>query len=805
METLWARFRPPDFGDEDRNRSASILQTVIVLATIGSFLAMVGAVVARPANALLAVQWYGTGVVSNALYLTALRRGWLKLAGYAYLTTTFAIVVAGSFMFAGFAGPFPWLMAACVVLSGVIFGSRGAAAMGAASFGAGLVLVLAPATWLGPPDDGSTFVPFALVIGVVGGLLMLSDRLLHDALATARTARDEAKHAQDQAERNATLVEQSGRALDDILKFMAEPLVFVADDGLIHRTNPALTSLVGREDLVGKPLAELFRGPAAVGEVLIYDVDGHPIDIAASCGVIPGAVGAGGTVWVLKDVRHRKEAERRLRAAAEAAEAANRSKSQFLANMSHELRTPLNAIIGYSEMLREDIDEPGAVADLQKIESSGKHLLSLINDVLDLSKIEAGKMELHHERFDVGVACRDIAGAIAPLVERNRNTLVVDVPADLGSMWSDVVRLRQVLLNLLSNAAKFTTDGRILLSAHREGTSVVFEVRDTGMGMPMEVVERLFQPFSQADASTTRKFGGTGLGLALVRHFARLLGGEVTVTSEVGQGSTFRVRLPDAPQVRHDALDAIADLPRAQGTVVLAIDDDPLVHELLARTLEPHGMRLVSASNGREGLEFARRLHPSAITLDVMMPEMDGWSVLAALKADPGTRDIPVAMLTIVDGEPRGKAMGAAAWLLKPIDRRRLLEVVQTMVGFAGEVLVVDDDALRELAVRVLTEHGCTVRSARDGQEALLALRAKAPGLVLLDLMMPNMDGFQLLEAMRAEPALAAIPVVVLSAADLDAADRERLSGATKVLTKGSNPRSQIEAALTGPRTLPAG
>ena len=782
--------RPPDLGDEDRNRSVNVLYSIIVFGTLGSVFGMVGAMVSTPGHALVAGQWYGLATALNLVYLFGLRRGWLTAVGVTYLAMCFAITAANSFLYGGFDGPYPWMFAICIVLTGVIFGGRGAALVMAGSIAAGIALGLAkPYGLVGPVDDASPFVSFALLMGSVAGLYMLGDKLLTDALAAARTARDV-------AERNAALVERSERALDDILKFMAEPLVFVGDDGLIHRMNPALLSLVGRDDLVGKPLTELFRGAATVGEVVIYDVDGNAIDIASSCGVIPGAVGTGGTVWVLKDVRHRKEAERRLRASAEAAEAANRSKSQFLANMSHELRTPLNAIIGYSEMLREDIDDPGAVSDLRKIEGSGKHLLSLINDVLDLSKIEAGKMELHHERFDIGMTCRDIAGAIAPLVERNRNTLVVEVPPDLGSMWSDVVRLRQVLLNLLSNAAKFTSDGQIHLSARREGTAVIFEVGDNGMGMPPEVVERLFQPFSQADASTTRKFGGTGLGLALVRHFARLLGGEVTVASEVGRGSTFRVRLPDAPQVRHDAIDAIADLPRAQGTVVLAIDDDPLVHELLARTLEPHGMRLVSASNGREGLEFARRLQPSAITLDVMMPDMDGWAVLAALKADPATKAIPVAMLTIVDGEPRGKAMGASAWLLKPIDRRRLLDVVQTMVGFAGEVLVVDDDeALRELAVRVLSERGCTVRSARDGEEALLEMRAKPPGLVLLDLMMPNMDGFQLLEVMRADPSLASIPVVVLSAMDLDASDRERLSGAKKVLAKGADPRTQIEAA----------
>ncbi len=786
MDWIRGWLTPPPGKDEDQDGSVRVLYTVILIGTVGSLIGMVVQGLLASGDARASLIWYLPGILPNFFYLALLRRGYLKSVSVVYIAGIFALLLAGAITNGGFSGVFPWFHVFELVLMGLIFGTRGVVVMFALSALVAVVLTVGDAQgWVVPlaRKGDAPGISFLLLQGLVGGVVAFSSRLRAEALEQARHARDEARHQR--------------AALDNMLDFMAEPLAFVVDDGLIHRVNPALVNLVGRKDLLGLRLRDLFRAEPVEGEGVLYDVDGHPIDVAASRGQLPGTVDGGGSVWVLKDVRNRKEAERRLRHAAEASEAANRSKSQFLANMSHELRTPLNAIIGYAEMLREDHDDPGVVADLQKIEGSGKHLLSLINDVLDLSKIEAGKMELHHERFDVDAMCRELAGTVAPLVQRGRNTLELQVPADIGSMWCDVIRVRQVLLNLLSNASKFTSDGRIVLAARRDGHWIEFSVSDSGIGIAEEAAARLFQPFTQADGSTTRKFGGTGLGLALVRHFARLMGGDVVVTSSPGQGSTFTVRLPDAPIVESAAQATLQDLPRGEGTLVLAIDDDPVIHELIARTLETRSIRVVSARNGREGLELARSLMPDAITLDVMMPDIDGWDVLAALKADAKTKDIPVAMVTIVDGEARGKALGAAAWLLKPIDRRRLTQVVQSLVAFSGDVLVVDDDdALRELAVRVLTEHGCTVRSARDGRDALDQMRARPPGLVLLDLMMPNMDGFQLIEAMRVEEALREVPVVVLSAADLTAEDRERLSGASKVLTKGANPRDQIEVAI---------
>ncbi|MCB9685928.1 MAG: response regulator [Alphaproteobacteria bacterium] len=788
----WRFLQLPDLGDEDRNRSARILDALLLIGTTGMVLALVGTTLVSPSEAWSGMRWYGPALVSNIACLVAIRLGQARGVGIYYLGSAYLIIVGGAVVNGGFGGVFPWFLTFSLVLASVLFGTRGIlAALVATTVGA-LVIAAADARgWSSPaPSEQHLLIPFLLLQGLVGGVLTLAGRLLQSALDDARAARDEAR--------------LSRQAVDDVLQVMAEPLVCVGDDGIVQRANPAMTSLVGREDLVGSSVETLFRATPTEGETVIYDVDGHPIAVAASKGVIPGLA-----VWVLKDVRHRREAERRLRAAAEAAEAANRSKSQFLANMSHELRTPLNAIIGYSEMLREDARDRAARQDLGRIEGAGRHLLALINDILDLSKIEAGRMEIHRERFDVAATCRELAQIVAPQLERGQNRLVLDLPPDLGTMSSDVIRVRQVLLNLLSNAAKFTTSGEIRLGARRQGEVVSFSVADTGIGISPEALARLFQPFMQADGSTTRRFGGTGLGLALVRHFAHLLGGDVSVQSTVGKGSTFTVTLPDTTASYPGAEQAIAEMPRPEGVLVVCIDDDPMVHEIVTRTLESRGIRVVSARSGEEGIELARQLRPNAITLDVMMPGMDGWEVLEALKQDEATRDVPVAMLTIVDHAERGRALGASAWLLKPVDRRTLVSVVQSMVTFAGDVLVVDDDdALRELAVRVLTDLGRSVRQARHGGEALERMREHLPGLVLLDLMMPELDGFGVLEAMRSDPELSSIPVVVLSAADLSSEDRARLSHATRILAKGADPRGAIAEALfrtpTGVERSPA-
>jgi signal transduction histidine kinase/CheY-like chemotaxis protein len=380
----------------------------------------------------------------------------------------------------------------------------------------------------------------------------------------------------------------------------------------------------------------------------------------------------------------------------ETAREANQAKSTFLANMSHELRTPLNAILGYSEMLAEDAEAQGHAelrADLQKIQTAGKHLLGLINDVLDLSKIEAGKMKLYLETFNVAGVVEEVAGTARPLVEQKGNRLEVRCPADIGALREDITKVRQVLLNLLSNAAKFTENGIVSLEVRREtgreGNWVFFRVADTGIGMTPEQLERLFQAFTQVDAGTMRKYGGTGLGLAISRKFARMMGGDISVESAAGTGSTFTVRLPgdienfdgEATSVRlSQAVKALSESEAAPPNrgVMLVVDDDPSVCDLMERLGAREGYRVVTASGGEEGLRLARERRPDLITLDLLMPGMDGWAVLQALKADPALASTPVVILSIADERDRGLALGAADYLVKPVDRDRLAGVLET-------------------------------------------------------------------------------------------------------------------------------
>jgi signal transduction histidine kinase/DNA-binding response OmpR family regulator len=505
--------------------------------------------------------------------------------------------------------------------------------------------------------------------------------------------------------------------------------------------------------------------------------------------------------------------------ALQVADAATQAKSTFLANMSHELRTPLNAIIGYSEMLQEeaaDLGQEDFIPDLQKIHAAGQHLLALINDILGLSKIEAGKMDLYLETFELSTVLQDIVTTIQPLVEKNANTLEVQCAAALGAMRADLTKVRQALFNLLSNACKFTTQGTITLEAARDAVDgadwITFRVTDTGIGMTPEQMEKLFQAFSQADASTTRQYGGTGLGLAITRHFCQMMGGDITVESAVGQGSTFTIRLPatvvdpktfvaSAPQ----SASASAVPPLKGAPTVLVIDDDPTVHDLMRRFLGKEGVQVVTAASGEEGLRLAKTLHPVAITLDVLMPGMDGWAVLTALKADPTLADIPVIMLTIIDDKHLGYTLGATDYLTKPIDWNRLAVVLRKYrcVDPPCRVLVVEDEAdMRQLLRRMLEQAGWAVTEAANGYEALARLAEDRPHLILLDLLMPEMDGFAFVEALRQQDAWRSIPVVVVTAKDLTPADRQRLNGyVEQILQKGAYSR---EALLREVRDLVA-
>ena len=483
-----------------------------------------------------------------------------------------------------------------------------------------------------------------------------------------------------------------------------------------------------------------------------------------------------------------------------ALEQASQHKSQFLANMSHELRTPLNAIIGVTDLLLEDardLNRADEIESLERVLRAGRHLLALINDVLDLSKIEAGRMELHLEEFPIAPLLEEVAQTVRTIAETNGNTLNVECAADVGSMRADVTRVRQALLNLASNAVKFTEHGRVTIAATRgagqTGDVIVMRVSDTGIGMTPEQTARLFQDFTQADASTTRKYGGTGLGLAISRRFCRMMAGDITVESAPGQGSTFTITLPAAVDVagaaeaRPQAPTPTRHLPWSSARSVLVIDDEAVVRDLVGRYLERHGFQVITAADGIEGLARAREHHPAAITLDIMMPGLDGWTVLAALKGDPDLADIPVVLVTIVDEKQRGYSLGVVEHLVKPIDRDRLVSILQQLCGTAGHLLLVEDDGdIRSMMQRSLVAAGWTITEAENGRVALQRMAERRPDAVVLDLVMPEMDGFEFLAALRARDEWRTVPVVVVTARDLTDADRQRLNGGVdRIVQKG--------------------
>ncbi|HSM82589.1 MAG TPA: response regulator [Nodosilinea sp.] len=505
------------------------------------------------------------------------------------------------------------------------------------------------------------------------------------------------------------------------------------------------------------------------------------------------------------------------------AEAANQTKSQFLANMSHELRTPLNAIIGYSEMLKEeltDLGEAALISDVQKIHGAGRHLLGLINNILDLSKVESGKMDLFLETFEVAPLVAEIADTIRPLIDKNHNTLVVHCADEIDTLHADITKLRQCLFNLLSNASKFTENGTISLTVEPVGEeAIAFRVADTGIGMTPAQQAKLFQSFTQADSSTTRKYGGTGLGLVITKKFCEMMGGHITVESEAGAGTTFSLQLPRQVQdIRLDSAELIStetsamraaisagtanghDLQSAASTI-LVIDDDPSVQDLMQRFLSREGFNVVGAGSGLEGLQLARQHRPDVIVLDVMMPSVDGWAVLTELKADPELAAIPVVMVTMVDDKNLGYALGASDYLLKPIDYDRLAEVLKKYGGDAAttSILVVEDNTEnREMMRRQLTKAGWQVIEAQNGREALDQMQTQVPGIILLDLMMPEMDGFEFLDELRRQPQWRSIPVLVLTAKDLTADDRRRLDGQIeRIYQKGSFDRQTLLSEIS--------
>lgn len=493
------------------------------------------------------------------------------------------------------------------------------------------------------------------------------------------------------------------------------------------------------------------------------------------------------------------------------AEAASREKSRFLANMSHELRTPLNAIIGYSEMLHEEAEERHdheQATDLNRIRTAGRHLLSLINDVLDLSKIEAGKTQLYLEDIKLPELISDVVDTISPLMKVNNNKLVVDCHEGLGSIHIDVPKFRQALINILGNAAKFTHDGQVTLSVDREMTPIegigsgwiVIHVKDTGIGISEEQQDKLFKAFTQADNSTTREYGGTGLGLVISRSICRLMGGDLTVSSQLGRGSEFCIRIPaqvtatEAEIIEEESV-ASEKLPiperhrfaserreleerREKVAVILVIDDDISAADLLKRTLGQGGFQVESAVSGEEGLRKARELVPDLILLDILISDVIGWPILTQLKQDPALAHIPVVMHSVLDERNTAFSLGATDYLTKPTNNRQLLDTVIRNVRRpeGATILVIDDDVdTRRLMRMVFENEGWNVAEEVDGKLGLMRVIENPPSAIVLDLNMPRMSGEEFLASLKEKPEFRDIPVFALTGKDLSEDERNEL------------------------------
>ena len=637
--------------------------------------------------------------------------------------------------------------------------------------------------------------------------------------------------------------ESAEKRIRSIVANLADALIIIDEKGVIEEFSPAAEKMFGydEKEIIGENIKILMPSPykddhdhylseyRETGEARIIGSNREIMACRKNGDTFHGELAVSETVinkrviyiGLIKDITDRKQAEEELAIAKKLAEEANKAKSSFLANMSHELRTPMNAIIGYSEMLAEDAEDDGLdeiIPDLNKINSAGKHLLALINDVLDISKIEAGRMELHLEQFNVPEMISEVISTAQPLFDKNNNQIEVHMDSDIDELYADLTKVKQVLFNLLSNAAKFTHEGKISINGS------IFEkdqlgwikiaVSDSGIGIPPDKLDHVFDEFSQADSSTTRDYGGTGLGLSLSRNFCRLMGGDIDLDSEVGVGSTFTIKLPLKVELGEDESEENVNQDNVSKTdeiishqkeqPILVIDDDPEARDLLKKVLEKDGYHVETSSGGEEGLELARKVRPRMITLDVMMHDIDGWSVLKQLKEDPELESIPVVMVSMVSDKEVGYTLGAVDSLSKPVRREELIQIAHRYAGDAQSkhVLVVDDEAInRDLINRYLIDDNWSVEEAENGKVALEKMQEFKPDLILLDLMMPVMDGFEFAEEIRNHDEYRSIPIIVVTAKSLDDQDKRRLRGSVqRIIQKGSIGRqdllSQIEEIL---------